>query len=124
VTHRTKLAATALAVASLGIASVPAGADEASVAAKSGTRVSIQKEQAGFSGFVRSSRDSCESGRKVTLYRKSGNSTKRAGSDTAQPNQDAAQWSISVRKNGKYYAAVKATKQCKAARSRTLSIRL
>ncbi len=119
-----KPAAVAMAIASLGVAAGPAAADDASIAAKTGTKVSIRTEQKGFSGFVRSSKQSCHSGRKVTLYRKSGRTSTKAGSDTAQPNQDASQWSIKVKKSGKYYASVKATKQCKGATSKTLSIKL
>ena len=116
--------AAALAVASLGVAAGTAGADDASVAAKSNTTLSIQKEEGGFSGFARSSNRSCHSGRKVTLYRKSGKKSTKTGSDTAQPNQDGSQWSINVKKSGKYYASVKATKTCKGATSKTLSITL
>ena len=119
-----KLAAAALAVASLGVAAGPVSADEASTAAKTGTKVSIQTSGSGFSGFVRSSKSSCHSGRKVTLYRKSGRSWKKAGSDIAQPNQDGSQWSIQAKKSGKHYASVKATSKCKGAKSKTLSISL
>jgi len=117
------IAALALLLLS-GSAAASASADDAGAAAKTGTSLSIQTEQRAFSGFVRSSKTACHSGRKVTLYRKSGKSRVKAGSDTAQPNQDGSQWKINVGKSGKYYAVVSATKKCKGATSKTLSIKL
>ncbi len=90
-------------------------------AAKTGATLSIQVEQDGVSGFVKSSKGSCHSGRKVTIYRKVSGPDKKAGSDTATPNQDGSQYKVSLSRAGKYYALVKATKSCKAKKSRTVS---
>jgi hypothetical protein len=90
-------------------------------AAKTGISLSIQAGSGSFSGFVKSKKSSCHSGRKVTLYRKSGRSVKKVGSDTAQPNQDGSQWKINAKTKGKHYAKVSATKSCKGATSRTVS---
>ena len=123
--HTGKFVATALASTLLGGAAAgSAAADRPVAAAKTGTTISIQKEEAAFSGFVRSSRSSCHSGRKVTLYRKSGGKVRKVGSDTAQPNQDGSQWKVDVTRSGKHYAVVSATKKCKGATSRTLGITL
>ena len=84
----------AAAIASLALAG-PAAA-----AKKTPTKLTIQTEGDGFSGFVKSSRESCHDGRKVTLYRKVSGPDKKAGSDTAQPNGDGSQWKISVSRDG------------------------
>lgn len=102
------------AAASLALA-VPASA------AKTGISLSIQAQSSGFFGFVKSKKSSCHSGRKVTLYRKTSKGNKKVGSDTAQPNQDGSQWSVSASTRGKYFAKVSATKSCKGATSRTVS---
>jgi hypothetical protein len=90
-------------------------------AAPARTTVSIQPEQTGFSGFVSSSRASCANGRRVHLYRQVGRRWRHAGSDIAQPNGPRFQWAIQVPQPGRYYAAVKATRSCRAARSRVAS---
>jgi len=114
---RAKAAIPALALAFAASAALAGPAS----AAKTGISLSIQAESSGFSGFVKSKKSSCHSGRKVTLYRKSGRSATKVGSDTAQPNQDGSQWKINASKKGKYYAKVSATKSCKGATSRTVS---
>jgi hypothetical protein len=116
-----KLIAVAMAVAALGSAAV---AGPSTAATKTSARVTIQTEEAGFSGFVLSKKSSCHSGRKVVLYRVAGGKSVRAGSDTAQPNGDGSQWKIDVTRSGKYYAKVGATSKCKAASSKKLSIEL
>ncbi len=113
----TKLLATALALATAGFAALAGPAS----AAKTKTTVSIQTEQDGVSGFVRSGKTSCHAGRKVTIYRKVRGPDKRSGSDIAQPNQDGSQYKVSLTRAGKYYAVVKATSKCKAARSKLVS---
>ena len=90
-------------------------------AAATKTTISIQVQSSGVFGFVKSSKSSCHSGRKVTVYRKVAGPDKKAGSDTAQPNQDGSQYSVSLSRSGKYYAKVKATKNCKGKTSRTVS---
>jgi hypothetical protein len=114
---RAKTFTTALALIAMATAALAGPAS----AAKTGTSLSIQTEADGVSGFVKSSRSSCHSGRKVTVYRKVNGPDKKAGSDTAQPNQDGSQYKVSLSKAGKYYAVVKATSKCKGKTSRTVS---
>ena len=112
-----KLSVSALAVAAVASAMFAGPAS----AAKTGIRLSIQTEQDGVSGFVKSSKGSCHSGRKVTVYRKVSGPDKKAGSDTATPNQDGSQYKVSLSKAGKYYAVVKANRKCKGKTSKTVS---
>lgn len=112
-----QIIASALAVAALGSVALASPAS----AAKTGTKLSIQTEQDGVSGFVKSSKSSCHSGRKVTVYRKVSGPDKKAGSDTAQPNQDGSQYKVSLSRAGKYYAKVNATSKCKGKTSKTVS---
>jgi len=117
-----KLAATVLAVASLGVASLGAAG---SAEAATGAEVSIEAQQGGFFGNVHSSKGSCESGRKVVLFKQKGkrrNSRKdsKIGSDIAQPNGPDSMWSINTERQGKFYAVAKATKECKESVSKTV----
>lgn len=94
--------------------------------AATSARVTIQDEEAGFSGFVKSSKQSCESGRKVILYKQRGSRRdrsrdRRIGTDTAQPNGPDSQWSIGTDEGGRFYAYVAKTRSCKAAYSKTIS---
>jgi hypothetical protein len=88
------------------------------------TKITIQTEADGFSGFVSSSSDKCQNNRKVTLFRVSGGKAKAAGTDVAQPNQSSDQWKISVTKSGKYYAQTGTKSGCSVAKSKTLSAAL
>ncbi|MDQ3720656.1 MAG: hypothetical protein M3350_07760 [Actinomycetota bacterium] len=121
-TATTKFVATALAVASLGVTSL--GSAETADAA-TGARVSIQAQSIGFFGHVTSSKESCESGRKVVLFKQKGTKKntrkdRKIGSDTAQPNGPDSMWSINTDESGKFYAVVKATKKCKKAVSKSV----
>ena len=123
-----KLAATALAVASLGMAALGtlgvADAD-AKKGSKARTSISIESSAPGFSGEVTSGRSECQNGRKVTVYQQLNKkrSTKRdrkIGSDIAQPNGDAAMYHVDTGPEGKFYAVAKETKKCKKAVSRSI----
>jgi hypothetical protein len=96
-------------------------AAEVASAAPARTRVTIQSEQTGFSGYVSSTRESCANGRRVLLYRRQGTRNVRVGSDIAQANGDRFQWAIQVPQGGKYFAAVRRTRSCYGARSRLAS---
>lgn len=112
---KTTLTALALTAAASAALAGPAGA-----ATK--TSISIQAQSSGVFGFVKSSKSSCHSGRKVTVYRKVAGPDKKAGSDTAQPNQDGSQYSVSLSRKGRYYAKVKGIRgKCKGATSKTTS---
>jgi hypothetical protein len=122
----TKLIAAGLAVASIGAAAV-GNADDAQAhrVSKAGSSLSIEPSAPGFSGELVSSRESCESNRKVVLYKQSGKhrnrrKDKKVGSDIAQPNGDAGMWHVDSDPTGKYYAYVGSTKKCKAAVSRSI----
>ena len=122
---RNKLIATVLAVASIGVATVGPDDAEAKKVSKAGTSLSIEPSAPGFSGELVSSRESCESGRKVVLYKQKGSNRnrrkdKKVGSDIAQPNGDAGMWHVDSGPTGKYYAYVAATRKCKAALSRSI----
>ena len=113
---KTTFTALALTVAATAAMAGPANA------ATLNTSISIQAQSSGVFGFVKASKSSCHSGRKVTVYRKVAGPDKKAGSDTAQPNQDGSQYSVSLTRAGKYYAKVKAISgKCKGATSKTVS---
>src|SRR3712207_5392663 len=96
----------AAAVAALALASATVAGDAPK------DKITISAQEGGFSGFVISSRERCQNGRKVTLYkRKPGKRSprrdKKVGSDIATPNGDGAQWRIEITSPGKYYAYAK-----------------
>ena len=112
---KTTITALALTLAASAAAAGPA-------VGATNTSISIQTQSSGVFGFVKSSKSSCHSGRKVTVYRKVAGPDKKAGSDTAQPNQDGSQYSVALSRKGKYYAKVKAISgKCKGATSKTVS---
>jgi len=119
----TKFVATALAAVSLGAASL--GAAGTAEAKSTGAKVSIEAQQGGFFGYVKSKKESCESGRKVTLLKQTGRRRnvrrdQKIGSDIAQPDGPDSMWAINTDEEGKFYAYVKATKNCGKAFSNTV----
>lgn len=93
--------------------------------ATTATKVTIEAQQGGFFGYVKSSKGSCEAGRKVTLYKQKGVSRnrgvdKRVGTDTAQPNGPHSMWSINTDLTGKFYVYVSPTSGCAAAYSNSV----
>ena len=114
---RAKTTFTTLALTAAATAAMAGPAN----AAATKTSISIQVQSSGVFGFVKSSKSSCHSGRKVTVYRKVSGPDKKAGSDIAQPNQDGSQYSVGLSRAGKYYAKVTATSKCKGATSTTKS---
>ena len=113
---RAKTTITALALTAAASAAMAGPAQGAT-----SSSISIQTQTSGVFGFVKSSKSSCHSGRKVTVYRQVKGPDKKAGSDTAQPNQDGSQYSVALSRAGKYYAKVKATSKCKGKTSKTVS---
>jgi len=107
----TKVAATALAIASLGVATVAEAQNQTR------TRVSISAERNGFEGDVSSRRDSCVEGRRVTLFQDRRGDDRRIGSDRSN---DDGEWSIRTRREGRFYVRVSETRRCGSARSRTV----
>ena len=113
-----------LGVASLMVCLLVALAGVASAATS--TKVTIQVEERGFSGHVKSrEEEACEAGRKVTLYKQTGRKRnprrdRKIGTDIAQPNGPDSMWSIGTDESGRFYAYVKKTARCAAAYSRTV----
>jgi len=93
----------------------------AAFAGKAETKVKIKAESGGFYGYVKSEKDKCANGRKVTLYKLKGNgydpkNDKKIGSDIAQPNGNKYMWSTGNTgyMKGYFYAYAKKIKGCKA----------
>jgi hypothetical protein len=89
------------------------------------TTVTIQAQQGGFFGLVKSQKQKCEAGRKVVLFKQTGSVQKlsqdiKIGSDIAQPNGPHSMWSINTNKSGRFYAHVGATPGCQPASSKTV----
>jgi hypothetical protein len=108
-------AALALAACVLMVAATAAFAGRAE------TKVKIKAESGGFYGYVKSDKDKCANGRKVTLYKLKGNgydpkNDKKIGSDIAQPNGNKYMWSTGNTgyMKGYFYAYAKKIKGCKA----------
>lgn len=93
------------------------------------SRVTIHGENGDFQGRVFSERRSCLGHRKVVVYKQKGDVQKPAddkviGSDTSERHGDHGEWSIGNAgfRNGKFYAHVKRTDECKGDFSRTISL--
>ena len=93
----------------------------AAFAARAETKVTIKAESGGFFGYVKSEKNKCANGRKVTLYKLKGNgydpkNDEKIGSDIAQANGDKYMWSTgnTGSRKGNYYAYAKKIKGCKA----------
>jgi len=105
----------------MGLLALPSAAGAATSAT-----VSIRAlEGNGFDGYVKSSKRSCESGRKVILYKQKRSTRDRSsdtkiGTDIAQPNGPDSQWSVYTNRTGKFYAYATKTSSCYAAYSKTV----
>ena len=122
---RRKLALASATAALVALLAFAAGASAGVLAT-----VSIKHEQGGFFGVVKSSKASCEAGRKVKLFRLKGNgydpkNDKLIGSDVAQPNGPNSEWSVQTNaKKGDYYAFAprKRSAGCKKSFSKVVSL--
>ena len=99
----------------------------AAFAARAETKVTIKAESGGFFGYVKSEKNKCANGRKVTLYKLKGNgydrkNDEKIGSDIAQANGDGYMWSTgnTGSHSGRFYARAGKTKGCKADTSKTI----
>jgi hypothetical protein len=105
------------------------------LAAGTATKVTIKHQQGGFFGFVHSADQPCEAGRKVKLYKMTGDrpkprDDKLIGTDTAQPNGPDSEWSINTNaKHGDFYAFARkvaampgAPSGCAKGRSKVVSL--
>lgn len=85
------------------------------------TELTIKGPNGDFSGKIKSDNPECESGRKVTVFKKKSGDDKKVGSDTA----DSGKWSTgnSGEKKGKFYAKVGADfGACAKAKSKTIEL--
>lgn len=119
--HRKPVLLAATVVSVVG-AVLPAGVASAAPARAT---LSIAPEETGFSGYVSSPRRSCAAGRRVTMVKlvPGRPGINPVASDVAQPNGTRFMWAIQVATPGRYYARVTKTRQCAAAKSRTISTR-
>ena len=99
----------------------------AAFAARAETKVTIKAESGGFFGYVKSEKNKCANGRKVTLYKLKGNgydrkNDEKIGSDIAQANGDKYMWSTgnTGSHKGDYYAYAKKINGCKADYSKVI----
>ncbi len=110
---------TLLAIAAISLTGALA-TEQASAANLTPTEVTIVANSGGeFYGYVKSSDDSCEAGRKVTLFKMTGQSPnpkvdQKIGFDTAQPNGPDSMWNTgnTGQRKGKFYAKVSKTSLC------------
>jgi hypothetical protein len=109
------LGVTVVALAAIA-ALLPAGSASA---ARARTTVTIGSEHSGFSGTVSSRRAACANNRKVWIY-KQGRRPLLVGTATATQDGAIFRWTRRVPNgSGQYYATVKATRSCGAAKSGT-----
>lgn len=94
---------------------------------KAETTVKIKTQSGGFYGYVKSDKDKCANGRKVTLYKQSGNGAdpkndEKIGSDIAQANGTKYMWSTGNTgySKGYFYAYAKEIKGCEAGISKSV----
>lgn len=119
--RRTLAAASGLAA---GLA-VLVAAPTAHAADRAGTVVTIQAEGTDLSGTLKSKRAVCKDERKVLLVKqkgtKGGDDDKVVASDTSELQDGVGTWSTgNTGLEGRFYAKVKRTAQCKGAVSDTV----
>jgi len=120
-----KLIVVAIAAAlAASVAPTAAGAPTEREASKAGnTNVTVFWGGSNWYGQVKSSRNSCENGRKVTLYRKTAGSDSKVGSDRSEPGKGDTEgvWRLPPKGKpvfGKYYAKVGDKGNCDGAKSK------
>jgi hypothetical protein len=94
---------------------------------KAETKVKIKAQSGGFYGYVKSDKEKCANGRKVTLYKQKGNGQNpkhdsKIGSDIAQANGTKYMWSTGNTgySKGYFYAYAKEIKGCAADSSKSI----
>jgi hypothetical protein len=105
-------------VSALLVALLAAGS---ALGASYSTKVIVSLKTPAFHGKLKSSRGACATNRTVKLFRKKAGPDKQLGTDKSNAK---AKWSIRIRlKSGAaYYAKAPAKGNCKAAKSKVLSI--
>lgn len=94
----------------------------ASAASSSPTKIVVSLKFPAFHGKLTSPRQGCLGSRKVEVFREKSGKKKLLGKDMSEDN---GKWAVPVGKNlssGAYYATVAARGNCKAAKSKVLSI--
>lgn len=119
------LARTALVSLALGAGSLAPLAAPAEAAAPAAVTVTIKAEGVELSGEVKSSKLVCKDGRTVTVYKqkgaRGGGDDVRLASDTSGLQGGKYVWSTgNTGVEGRFYAVVKKTAQCKRAVSATI----
>ena len=119
----TRLLAAALGTATA--AAVLVGMPASDAAGRADNVVTIKAEGTDLSGTVKSKRRVCKDERKVLLVKqkgaRGGADDKVIASDTTELQNGVGEWSTgNTGIEGKFYAKVKRTPQCKAAESRTV----
>jgi len=120
--------ATRLLAATLGTATAAAvlvGVPASDAAGRANNVVTIKAENTDLSGTVKSTRKACKDERKVLLVKqkgsKGGDDDKVIASDTTELEGGVGKWSTgNTGIEGKFYAKVKRTPQCKGATSPTV----
>jgi hypothetical protein len=110
----------------IGLMVIAGSTSTASAAERADTTVTIRAQSGGFYGFVRSTEPStCVTERVVVLYKQLGatqspSTDKRISSDTAGSD---GRWDTgnTGTRTGRFYARVRATPDCRADRSKTIS---
>ncbi len=85
------------------------------------TELTIKGPNGDFSGKIKSDEQECETGRKVTVFKKKPGKDKKVGDDTS----DSGKWSTgnSGEKKGKFYAKVGSDFGiCEKAKSKTIEV--
>ena len=119
----TRLLAAALGTATA--AAVLVGVPASDAAGRANNVVTIKAENTDLSGTVKSQRRVCKDERKVLLIKqkgtKGGSDDKVIASDTTELDNGVGEWSTgNTGIEGRFYAKVKRTPQCKAATSPTV----
>lgn len=86
------------------------------------TKVIVSLKFPAFHGTLKSSKDACATGRMVKLFRQKSGPDKLLGTDRSNAK---TKWSIPIGKrltSGSYYAKASSKGNCKAAKSKVLSI--
>jgi FlaG/FlaF family flagellin (archaellin) len=109
----------------IALASMTLGLATTAEAAVTKTKITISNEDEEFTGSLSSSKASCESDRKVTLFKVTLNGkgavikSTKVGSDVTNDDGD---WTVKSGKTGRFRATVKATSKCGGATSKIIKV--
>ena len=120
---RTLAAAVGLATAGAVLVAAPSS----TAAPRANTVVTIKSEGTDISGTVKSKRKVCKDERKVYLYlqrgARGGGNDELFATDTTELDDGVGEWDTgNLGFEGRFYATVKRTPQCKAASSPTIRV--